>query len=435
MTTQIKYLIFKGIEKKEEILFKSFLNLAKNELDYQVVILKPDTDDQAGADIVIADTEFEFESNEEDLKNLPTIWIGDDIENDAENYIQRPAQWSDFKAALSNLDVELVTDEEEPAERVLPKDIKFAITDMPGDVEVDSEDQEDDSETDDYEYELEKLSIDYHSVTNSDYAKAADDVKQFHVDNDEATPADPVILVTDDESASQNSVLVIETNTVDAWDFTQSEATLSEVNGEYKGSDDAGTDEDVVLEKKAGFEIPEGEQYWNEDNEIIVNNETLLYFKPLRAMVYSAKEPGRWGSILKEGEITKLPLKDDWRPTRELRAYPMQNFEWVNTLVNHNSTLNQGLDEETEYMLEKWPDFDLIQLDNTLLKLCTMLFVRPESLTSLILKSGYDRSVIVGLMNACDIVQLIKPSSQFAEQEIQHSNDSGMLGKIKDVFR
>ena len=56
MTTEIKYLTFKGIEKKEQILFKSFLNLAKNELEYQVVILKAGHGDDP--DILILDELF-----------------------------------------------------------------------------------------------------------------------------------------------------------------------------------------------------------------------------------------------------------------------------------------------------------------------------------------------------------------------------------------
>ena len=71
-TTQIKNLVFKGIEKKEQILFKSFLNLAKNELTYQVVILK-DSDTDATPDFVMMDESYEYSDDEAALKDLPTI--------------------------------------------------------------------------------------------------------------------------------------------------------------------------------------------------------------------------------------------------------------------------------------------------------------------------------------------------------------------------
>jgi len=40
VTEEIKNLAFKGIEKKEQIVLKSFLNLAKNELKYKINVLK-----------------------------------------------------------------------------------------------------------------------------------------------------------------------------------------------------------------------------------------------------------------------------------------------------------------------------------------------------------------------------------------------------------
>ena len=99
MSAQIKYLIFKGIEKKEQILFKSFINLAKNELSYQVVILKPDAPGSDVPGIMIMDEAYKLDDQEQNLADLPTILIGNDSE-DAANYIKRPAQWSDFKNCI-----------------------------------------------------------------------------------------------------------------------------------------------------------------------------------------------------------------------------------------------------------------------------------------------------------------------------------------------
>jgi len=298
VTTQIKYLTFKGVEKKEQILFKSFLNLAKNELEYQVVMLKPDQDN------AIRDENYDFEADEEGLRGLPTITVGENIENQQLNYICRPIQWSDFKVALSQLDIK-VQEDDEPVERVLPSDIKFAISDMADESTSqavgDSEGDEQSEDADDYEYELGKMSVDYHSFTNSDYMKVVDDVEQFK-DVGQADILEPVILVTDDESASSNSVLVIETDSHDAWDFSQSEISVGELQNEI--SEEPEEEDEVVLERKVGLEVAEGEEYWLTDNEIIVDHKTLLYIKPQRSMIYSEQEPGRWTQLLQQGSLS-----------------------------------------------------------------------------------------------------------------------------------
>ncbi|MBL4672980.1 MAG: hypothetical protein JKX81_12030 [Arenicella sp.] len=99
-------------------------------------------------------------------------------------------------------------------------------------------------------------------------------------------------------------------------------------------------------------------------------------------------------------------------------------------------SLASALDSQTEYILECWPHFDLLELDNMLLKLCTMLFVRPESPHSLMQKSGYSRSVVYGLVNACNELDILRVSAEFALDKFSESDvDEGVFGKIKDVFR
>ena len=101
MTEETKYLIFKGIEKKEQIVLKSFLNLAKNELKYQIVVLKENADSEHKPNVMIVGDGYEFSGDEESLKALPQVVLGDDLQNDWEGYITRPIQWSDFRPALS----------------------------------------------------------------------------------------------------------------------------------------------------------------------------------------------------------------------------------------------------------------------------------------------------------------------------------------------
>lgn len=438
VTKQLKYLVFKGISKKEEILFKSFLNLVKRDLKYQVVILKDVEVDSDAPDIAILDENYQIASGEVDYSQLPNIRIGDDIEKQSSNYLSRPVQWSEFKEAITGLDVQMQV-EEDSQDRVLPSDVILAINEVDdaeesADPEV-SNTEPNYSDEGEYEYSLDKMSIDYHSFTNSDYVKVVDDVKQFHEEGG-GDIQEPVILVTDDESASQNSVLVIETNSMDAWDLSESDFSVTSVVNEQRQSFDEPDTERVVLEQRAGLPIGADVEFWHEECEVIVDNKNFLFIKPARDMVYSDKEPGKWPAVLQRGGLTKAPIAPDWKPTGALKAYPLSSLRWVYTLTSRTSDIESLIDDSTLYQLESWPHFDLLELDNVLLKLCTMLFVRPESVVSLATKSGYGRSTIRGLMNAChDMGCLKKPEEISGDPQLAHADDEGMLGKIKDVFR
>lgn len=440
MSTETKYLIFKGIEKKEQILFKSFLNLAKNELEYQVVILKEGMQNDNKPDIVILDASYEFTKDEKAMSSLPTIKVGTGgVE--APGYIVRPVQWSDFKTQLSRLDLDDVLSEGE-SERLLPQEMEFVIAEMDDPSENDDSSDKKEveyEETDKYEYELDKLSVDYHSFTNSEFEKAADDVKDFNV-NEGNSITQAVVLVTDDESSSTNSVLVIETNSMDAWDMSESDfdEPSVEVGDDPEDSSyiDAKAEEALSKRLKQGSEVKPGETFWDDDGEIFSGRDPLMIVKPTREMVYSALEPGKWTAALRNKAIIKLPLKASWRPTEELKAYPISRLNWSHTIATKTGNLFSDLDAQTEYILESWPDFELLELDNMLLKLCTMLFVNAESPYSLLQKSGYSRTVVYGFINACHELGVLKEAEGFDfDKYTQLDNDEGMFGKIKDVFR
>lgn len=467
MTEEIKYLIFKGIEKKEQILFKSFLNLAKNELEYQIIVLKDKSPSENIPSVAIVDGSYEFPADEKTLEALPSVVVGDDLSNEDPWYITRPVQWSDFRAALTEFSsptsrqtpsegkgeevaapvFELSLEEDDgsvdalqEAERLLPAEVMFAID------EVDEETQpvdDDEFEPINHEYELDNMSVDYNSHTNSDYMKVVDDVQQFKVNDDEVAPG-AMLLVTDDESNSTNSVLVIETNSLDAWDFSVTEASSSEADAVEDAKEAvadiaslafSSNETNAVVQPKSGFDLAVGEKYWLEDNEIIANEVSVLYVKSQRSMVYSSSEPGKWVDALQGKKLSKLPLKDDWRPKKGLTAYPLSSLVWVNTLMSDTAELADGLKSDADYILERWPHFDLLQLDNVLLKLCSMMFVNAESLNSLVEKSGYSRSTVRGLMNACFEQGILKKAGDVQVEDLVAAGNDGVFGKIKDVFR
>lgn len=440
MTTEIKHLVFKGIEKKEQILFKSFLNLAKNELEYQVVILKENVDSLENADIVIVDSSYQLSPEEESLSGLPTIRVGNDA-NGSPGQIVRPVQWSDFRTQLTRLDLEGGAEPLIPSDKILPQEMQFAIADMDEKSESDSKQSDDFPDAEEFDYELDNLSIDYHSFTNSEYMKVVDDVKGFKDGEEEPDIPQAVVLVTDDESASNNSVLVIETNSLDAWEMSESEIEDDTgINADSIESDSSYVDEEAEAKLSArlsaGSVVQPGADFWSEDAVIFSGREQLLFVKPERDAVYSSLEPGKWTAAIRKKTITKCALGLSWRPTDELRAFPISRLVWANTIATKSESLASGLDSQTEYILECWPHFDLLELDNMLLKLCTMLFVRPESPHSLMQKSGYSRSVVYGLVNACHELDILRVSDEFDLGKFSDLDaDEGVFGKIKDVFR
>lgn len=443
MTTEIKHLVFKGIEKKEQILFKSFLNLAKNELEYQVVILKENSDSVESPDIVIVDSGYQFSSEEKSLNTLPTIKVGNELDDSA-GYIVRPVQWSDFKLELTRLDLEAAVEPQTSADEVLPKEMEFVIVEMDDKSDSNSNESDDPSDAGEFDYELDNLSIDYHSFTNSEYMKVVDDVKGFKDGDSEVEVDVPqnVVLVTDDESASNNSVLVIETNSLDAWEMSESEIEDDAFGGNEDSIEsdssyvDAEAEAELTNKLERGSVVSPGDEFWNSDAEIYSGRDQLMFIKPERDLVYSHDEPGKWTAALRKNTVTKIGLDANWRPSDELKAFPISSLAWANTIATKSGRLAKDLDAQTEYILERWPHFDLLELDNMLLKLCTMMFVKPESPYSLMQKSGYSRTVVYGLVNACHEMDILRVSAEFDLEKFSEMNaDEGMFGKIKDVFR
>ncbi len=443
MTAETKKIIFKGIQKKEQILFKSFLNLAKNDLSYDIeVVQDPDVPLDA-ADIMIVDAGYELTEEEKKMPAIPSIKVGDDPNLAGENYVLRPVQWSDFKEGLSHVSFDGVGGELLEEQRVLPT--KFALEigeegDEDSELDDDEEISRSFSDASDYNFSLDKMSIDYHSFTNSDYEKVADDVKGFNEQESELPKA--VVLVTDDESNNNNSVLVIETNSLERWDMSDSEfeefrSQSVETPSQLEMPELGAKERKVVREKIAkGAAIELTADLWMTEQEVIAGAQTLFFIRPGERKVYSTMEPGKWIKILRNSELTGVDIASDWKPGADFKAYPIERLIWINTLVCNNERLDSDATDSQEFMLMSWPHFELLELDNSLLKLTTMLFVGPETAYSLMQKTGESRAVVYGMMNACKELELLVSPEAIAQKKFKApSQDEGMFGKIKDVFR
>ena len=443
MTSNIKKLIFKGIEKKEQILFKSFLNLVKNDLSYDIELIQDPDAPLSDADLVIADAGYVHTAQEKKMAALPTIKIGDDANLVGHGYLLRPVQWSDFKDGMAQVSFADSGDELFEDQRVLPTKIALEIggdDDIDEDIDEDEEVSRSFSDASDYNFSLDKMSIDYHSFTNSDYMKVVDDVKGFNEDEEE--PPQAVMLVSDDESGSSNSVLVIETNSMDAWELSDSEfddvrSQTVESPSELELPELAAKERKEVRGKiAAGTTVDGTTELWMSEQEILAGAHTLFYIRPSERKVYSSREPGKWIKALRTKELTSVDIVSDWRPPTELKVYPLERLIWVNTLVGRNTKLDDEATDSQEFMLESWPHFELLELDNALLKLTTMLFVGPESAYSLMQKTGESRTLVYGMLNACKELGMLVDPSQIEQNKFEvPAQEEGMFGKIKDVFR
>ena len=153
-------------------------------------------------------------------------------------------------------------------------------------------------------------------------------------------------------------------------------------------------------------------------------------------MVYSSLDPASWVRHLRSNGLSRLPLDKNWKPDERLVAFPLSHLVWVDSLINQTASMGNGWNQKTEVMLTGWPPFELIQLDNVLLKLCTMLFVRPESVASLSFKTGCPASTVVGFINACDSLKIVNLATRvIANHKLKTASDDSMFGRSKEVFK
>lgn len=443
MTSTTKKLVFKGIEKKEQILFKSFLNLVKNDLNYDVELIQDPDAPLSDADLIIADAGYTLSAQERKMAALPTLKIGEDANLMGDGYLLRPVQWSDFKDGMAHLNFDQAGEELFEDQRVLPTKISLEIggdNDSEDDFDEDEEVSRSFSDASDYNFSLDKMSIDYHSFTNSDYVKVVDDVKGFNEDEDDAPQA--VVLVTDDESGSSNSVLVIETNSLDAWDLSESEfedlpSQTVESPSELELPELAAKERQEVRGKIAsGTTVNTKTELWMTEQEVLAGSHTLFVVKTSERKVYSSREPGKWIKAIRNKELISVDIAGDWKPSVDMKVYPLERLIWVNTLIGRCEKLDDDVTDSQEFMLKSWPHFELLELDNALLKITTMLFVAPESAYSLMQKTGESRALVYGMMNACkELGTLVDPIDIERHNLEVPAQDEGMFGKIKDVFR
>ena len=117
-----------------------------------------------------------------------------------------------------------------------------------------------------------------------------------------------------------------------------------------------------------------------------------------------------------------------------MKSYPLDRLVWVNDFINLTTKLPKGLNPKVELMLHRWPPFDLLQMDNRLLKVASLLLVKGATIADLVSKARCDSTIILGFINACHRGgYLSEKTADFEEVEVEVVHDS-MFTKLKEAF-
>jgi hypothetical protein len=163
-----------------------------------------------------------------------------------------------------------------------------------------------------------------------------------------------------------------------------------------------------VSNKGMGIHLPAGIRFWEGDTEILLGSTPLFLIDETGQRLYSDSPIREWITILRERNLTRRDLSDGWYVDPSVKSSPLPWFVWCAAQARSKGRLLPGIDPGQEYLLEKWPHFELIRNDNQSLKLCALLFSRPESVKSLVAKSDIKGRKVVAFMNACFLLGLIK---------------------------
>jgi len=133
--------------------------------------------------------------------------------------------------------------------------------------------------------------------------------------------------------------------------------------------------------------------------------------------LYSDSPIREWSKILRERNLVRRDLSAGWYVDPSVKSSPLPWFLWCSAQARSKGRLLPKIDPGQQYLLEKWPNFELIRNDNQSLRLCALLFSRPESVKSLVAKSDIKGRKVVAFMNACYLLGLIKMTG--VDEEIE----------------
>ncbi len=344
MSSDIKHIQTIGLLKREVGLIESFLDLIGDE-SYQFVL---DENHEHKPAVIIVD-ELSH-SDDIDIKNPSSLIlvIGEDTANPDPTYLHRPIQWSKFKTGINQIKADPESTVEEAG-----------LTQV---IEVDgSKEDQDKSKS----YRVGSIS------SAAPYAQGEDVGAQ-------GEGAEQLYSV---EKPSAESLIQIETEP--GVTLSQSDIELSE---KYAGLD------------RLGINI----NFWGEQAcQVIVGGISVLFIQPEKSIVYSEYVFEDWEPLLRAKDVRKAYLEKDWVPSGKMKSYPISWMSWASAHARSKGYLLSSLQRDAFFLLDKWPEFDLLYNNNEHLKLCGLMFKEGQSIQELVSKTHIRARVIIGLINAC----------------------------------
>lgn len=380
MTKSTKHIHLIGIERKEAMLVKSFVDLVNDDLnvDYQI-----DSQHQQVPSLFIVDELSHHDDVNAVNPKAPMLVVGEDANNPEIGYLHRPMQWSRFKSVL-----ELLSKNEN---NTIGPDLTQVI-------EVDGEIE------------------DRHGA------------KSFR--SETVAIASKVDVDTKTNKEKVASISSIETPRAELLD-DHSETTQFEISSK---------DVDLANQYEGLDRLGANIKFWDDSNcQVIVAGKPVFFVLPEREMVYSEYMIHDWESLLRSKDARTAFMPDDWQPTGKMKSYPIRWLTWFSGHARSKGYLLTDLNKDHFFLLNKWPEFDLLYSNNEHLKLCGLMFKEGHSIQEMVSKTHLRARVIIGLINACYKLGVLSsfPDKDSARPKINQSgvDTHTVMSLLSKVFK
>ena len=346
MTKPLKHIHLIGIERKETMLVQSFVDLINEDLDsdYQI-----DHELKQTPDLFVVDELSHHDDVNEVNRKAPVLVLGEDVNNPEAGYLHRPIQWSRFKSVM-----ELIGKNENNTMSV----------DLTQVIEVDGEDED------------QRGAKSFRSET-----AIANLSTTRKVEIDTKTNKEKADSISSIETPRAN--LNEETSETTQFEISNQDVDLAD---EYEGLDRLGTNI----------------EFWDgEDCQVVVAGKPAFFVLPQREMIYSEYPINDWEVLLRSKDVRKAFMSEDWQPTGKMKSYPLRWLTWFSGHARSKGYLVTELNKDHYFLLDKWPEFDLLYNNNEHLKLCGLMFKEGHSIQEMVSKTHLRARIIIGLVNAC----------------------------------
>jgi hypothetical protein len=341
-------LAFICLPAKEEVLIRSFLNLARGDLPLDVVPV----DSAEQADLIVID------SSVNDLPKWASsariIAVGDQAPSwTADVHVGRPLQWSAFRLAL---------------DRVLGGTAEDSSTSMLA-----------------TELHVERVESVYGEPASVQPSQVSDDIAQIlergiQLDQHDISELSSMFSGLSESLLNTESLLQHDRN------YTEP----------------IGSGLPVKLES-LGNEL----EFWLDHTMVILEDELIFYVHPEEQLVYSALPEREWQELLSKSVLQKYTGQPSSDQLLHMTAYPIEHLLWWSSLARSKGYLDDGIESEQKFELRAWPLFDLIRFDNALIRMSTVLAREGHSVTSLIEHTRLRGKKVIAFMNACHQLGLL----------------------------